>query len=61
ALSNWNYYASPNEASLPLIDEGVQVFLDKALAGVDPANVEFIADTGDFEVNFSDAFAEARG
>lgn len=61
ALSNWNYYASPNEASLPLIDEGVQVFLDKALAGVDPANVEFISDTGDFEVNFSDAFAEARG
>ena len=61
ALSNWNYYASPNEASQPMIDESVKPFLDKATAGVDPELIEFIADTGDFEVNFSDAFTEARG
>ena len=61
ALSNWNYYASPNEAAQPMIDEAVKPFLDKATAGVDPDKIEFIADTGDFEVNFSDAFAEARG
>lgn len=60
-LSSWNYYASPNEASQPLIDEAVKPFLDKAIAGVDPGKIEFITDTGDFEVNFSDAFAEARG
>ena len=61
ALSNWNYYASPNEASQPMIDDAVKPFLDKATAGVDPDKIEFITDTGDFEVNFSDAFAEARG
>jgi spermidine/putrescine transport system substrate-binding protein len=61
ALSNWNYYASPNEVSQPMIDESVKPFLDKATAGVDPSRIEFITDTGDFEVNFSDAFAEARG
>jgi len=60
ALSNWNYYASPNEASQPMIDEAVKPFLDKATAGVDPEKIEFITDTGDFEVNYSDAFAEAR-
>lgn len=61
ALSNWNYYASPNEASQPMIDEAVKPFLDKATAGVDPEKIEFIRDTGDFEVKYSDAFAEARG
>lgn len=61
ALSNWNYYASPNEASQPMIDDAVKPFLDKATAGVDPDKIEFISDTGDFEVNFSDAFTEARG
>ncbi len=61
ALSNWNYYASPNEASQPMIDEAVKPFLDKATAGVDPSLIEFITDTGDFEINFSDAFAAARG
>ena len=61
ALSNWNYYASPNEVSQPMIDEAVKPFLDKATAGVDPGLIEFIGDTGDFEVNFSDAFTEARG
>lgn len=61
ALSNWNYYASPNEASQPMIDEAVKPFLDKATAGVEEDKIEFISDTGDFEVNFSDAFAEARG
>ncbi len=61
ALSNWNYYASPNEASQPMIDEAVKPFLDKATAGVDPEKIEFIRDTGDFEINFSDAFTAARG
>ena len=59
ALTNWNYYASPNSAAEAFIDPGI--LEDPAVYPTDLARLEFISDTGDFEVNFSDAFAEARG
>ncbi|MCY4271483.1 MAG: spermidine/putrescine ABC transporter substrate-binding protein [bacterium] len=60
ALSNWNYYSTPNEAAFSGLDEDLQAFL--STPGVAPVdNVEEIVDTGDYEVNFSDAFIEAKG
>ena len=55
-LTNWNYYASPNEASLPMIDQEVIDFYAEA----QEADLEVIQDTGDFEINFTDMFAVAR-
>ena len=60
ALSNWNYYGSPNDAAIDGLDEELQTFItDPATAPLDV--LESIQDTGDFEINFSDAFTEARG
>ena len=59
ALTNWNYYASPNAASEPLIDP--EILEDPIVYPADRSMLEFIADTGDFEINFSDAFIEAKG
>ncbi len=62
ALSNWNYYGTPNAASLDLVDDDLNAFLtspDLLVGGLD--SVESIADTGDFEANYSDAFIEAKG
>ena len=62
ALSNWNYYGTPNAASIDLLDEELNEFLtspDVLVGGID--TVEEIADTGDFEINYSDAFTEAKG
>ena len=60
ALSNWNYYGTPNTAALDLIDEDLFDFIsDPAVAPV--AILEEIVDTGDFEVNYADAFTEAKG
>ncbi|MEQ8840096.1 MAG: spermidine/putrescine ABC transporter substrate-binding protein [Acidimicrobiales bacterium] len=59
ALTNWNYYASPNEAAQPFID--AEVLEDPIVYPEDTSQLEFISDTGDFEINFSDAFIEAVG
>ncbi len=59
-LSNWNYYGTPNAAAVPGLDEELQDFItDPATAPFDV--LEEITDTGDFEVNYSDAFIEAKG
>jgi len=58
-LTNWNYYASPNEASEQFIDP--EVLSDPIVYPTDTSKLEFIEDTGDFEINFSDAFIEAKG
>ncbi len=59
ALTNWNYYGSPNGAAEEFIDP--EILEDPAIYPTDVSKLEFIADTGSFEVNFADAFAEARG
>ncbi|MDW3217422.1 MAG: spermidine/putrescine ABC transporter substrate-binding protein [Acidimicrobiales bacterium] len=59
ALTNWNYYASPNAAAVEFIDP--DVLSDPIVYPTDTSTLEFIADTGDFETNFSDAFIEAKG
>ncbi len=59
ALTNWNYYGSPNGAA---IDQGlveqevVDFYADTEAAG----GLEVIRDTGDFEINFEDYFAQAK-
>ena len=58
-LTNWNLYASPNEASVEFIDQ--EVLDDPIVYPVDTSLLEEIEDTGDFEPNFSDAFIEAKG
>jgi spermidine/putrescine transport system substrate-binding protein len=60
ALTNWNYYASPNEAAepyiLPEILEDPAIYVDDETF----ARLEFIEDTGDFEINYTDYFSRAR-
>lgn len=61
-LTNWNYYNTPNDAAVPGLDEDLLAFVNdpSVLAGgVD--SLEALEDTGDFEVNYSDAFVEAKG
>jgi spermidine/putrescine-binding protein len=61
ALTNWTYYASPNEAAEEFIEP--EILEDEAIYP-DPElddNLEFIEDTGDFEINFTDALSRARG
>jgi spermidine/putrescine-binding protein len=62
ALSNWNYYTTPNAAAIDGLDEDLLAFANDP--GVLPGGVESlesIVDTGDFEIRYSDAFNEARG
>ncbi len=59
ALTNWNFYASPNAASEEFIDP--EVLEDPIVYPQDTSKLEFIADTGDFETNFTDAFTAAKG
>ena len=59
ALTNWNYYASPNEAAEASILP--EILEDPAIYPEDLSKLEFISDTGDYEINFSDAFIEAKG
>jgi spermidine/putrescine-binding protein len=55
-LTNWNYYGSPNAASVPFLDQEVVDFYAATLE----AKTEVITDTGDYEINFTDLFAEAK-
>jgi spermidine/putrescine-binding protein len=55
-LTNWNYYGSPNAASVPFLDQEVVDFY----AATPDADTEVITDTGDYEINFTDKFAEAK-
>ncbi len=58
-LSEWNYYGSPNAASVEFMDP--EFLADETVYPADRSKLEFITDTGDFETNFSDAFSEAKG
>lgn len=60
-LTNWTYYASPNEAAeasiLPEILEDTAIYPDDATF----ENLEAIEDTGDEEILFTDYFNIAKG
>ena len=55
-LTNWNYYGSPNAASVPMLDQEVVDFYAETAS----AELEVIEDQGDYEINYTDKFAEAR-
>ena len=59
-LTNFNWYASPNGASQQegLID--AEVLENPIIYPTDMSLLEFIEDTGDFEINFTDALSRAR-
>ncbi|NNF53171.1 MAG: spermidine/putrescine ABC transporter substrate-binding protein [Acidimicrobiales bacterium] len=62
ALSNWNYYGTPNSASIDLLDEELNAFLtDPTVLTGGQETLESIIDTGDFETNYADAFSRAKG
>lgn len=56
-LTNWNYYGSPNGASLPFLDQEIVDFYQ---ATEDAGGLEVIEDTGDYEINFTDYLAQAK-
>ena len=56
-LTNWNYYGSPNEASLDLVELEVVEFYAPTFEAED---LEVIQDTGDYEINFTDYLAQAK-
>lgn len=60
ALTNWNYYASPNAAAEEFILE--EILTDETIYPSSDLRekLEIITDTGDYEINFTDKFAEAR-
>lgn len=60
ALSNWNRYASPNEAASELLDPAL--LADPAVYPPDDVRerLEIIENTGDYEINFTDSFARAK-
>ena len=57
-LTNWNYYGTPNAAALPMVEAEV---VDFYAATEEAADLEVIQDTGDYEINFTDALARAKG
>ena len=61
ALTNFNFYASPNAAAEPFIDP--EILEDPSIYPPPEvvAELEFLEDTGDFEINYTDAFTEAKG
>jgi spermidine/putrescine-binding protein len=59
-LSNWNFYASPNEAAKAMIDE--EILDDPAIFPPQEIvdKLEFIENTGDDEIKFTDYFTQAK-
>jgi spermidine/putrescine-binding protein len=57
-LTNWNYYGTPNEAALAGVEQEV---IDFYAPTFEAENLEIIEDTGDYEINFTDYLAQAKG
>ncbi len=57
-LTNWNYYGTPNEAAMEGVDQEV---LDFYAPTFEAEGLEIIEDTGDYEINFTDYLAQAKG
>ena len=60
ALTNFNFYASPNAAAQPFVDP--EILEDDTIYPPEEVfeRLEFIADTGSFETNYTDAFTEVK-
>ncbi|HVM20519.1 MAG TPA: spermidine/putrescine ABC transporter substrate-binding protein [Egibacteraceae bacterium] len=58
-LSNWTYYESPNAAAQDQIDDEVTELAD--IPDDVAERLEFIEDTGDDEIKFTDYFNRAKG
>ena len=60
-LTNYTYYMSPNLAAYEYIDP--EILEDETVfpTAETMAQLEFIADVGDFSLNYADAFAQAKG
>ena len=62
ALSNYNYYSTPNAAALDGLEQELLDFVaDPVVIPGGVGSLEEIQDTGDFEINYTDAFIEAVG
>ena len=62
ALTNFNYYNTPNDAALDGLDAELLDFVnDPTLLAGGVKSLEALEDTGEFETNYSDAFVEAKG
>jgi spermidine/putrescine-binding protein len=57
-LTNWNYYGTPNEAAVDLVEPEVIEFYAPTF---EAEGLEIIVDTGDYEINFTDYLAMAKG
>jgi spermidine/putrescine-binding protein len=57
ALTNWNYYGTPNEASIDFVETEVIEFYAPTF---EAEGLEVIEDTGDYEINFTDYLAQAK-
>ena len=57
-LTNWNYYGTPNEAAVEFVDPEVIEFYAPTF---EAEGLEIIEDTGEYEINFTDYFAMAKG
>jgi spermidine/putrescine-binding protein len=57
-LTNWNYYGTPNEAAMEGVEQEV---LDFYAPTFEAEGLEIIQDTGDYEINFTDYLAQAKG
>lgn len=57
-LTNWNYYGTPNEASFALVEPEVIEFYAPTF---EAEGLEIIEDTGEYEINFTDYLAMAKG
>jgi spermidine/putrescine-binding protein len=57
ALTNWNYYGTPNEASVDFVEPEVIEFYAPTF---EAEGLEVIEDTGDYEINFTDYLAQAK-
>jgi len=60
-LTNYTYYMSPNLAAYEYIDPDILEDETVFPTAETMAKLEFIADVGDFSLNYADAFAQAKG
>jgi spermidine/putrescine transport system substrate-binding protein len=59
-LTNWNYYGSPNAAADPFIDPAI--LNDETIYPTPEVRekLQFLEDTGDFEIRYSDLYTQAK-